>query len=249
MYTAWGYPSTLTWSSSNPCDSSWTGIQCSNGIVVGLFLGGMSLTNSLDPVIGNLTGLTTINLGKNLIQGPLPSTLSKLTDLQMLDVGGNTFTATLPPQLSALEVLIYLNVSGNLLHGALPQQFSALSNLWNCYMENNRLSGSIPPQLSTLEGLASLHLNSNLLTGQLSPSLSTIFANCGPTAFLVNDNSGLCGSYSSFPNLNITHTSLGPACPNPPCELQPMIGEFRMQRFKPMELHRTSRPRCWLKTL
>lgn len=108
MYATWGSPPSLQWSSADPCDGSWTGVSCTDSSVDTLAVGYSNLHSTINPVIGNLTGLTYLALSSNALSGPIPSTISRLTALQHLNLGGNNLASSLPQQLSTLTSLTIL---------------------------------------------------------------------------------------------------------------------------------------------
>lgn len=117
--TSWGQ--TACASSPNPlCPNTyclWIGVTCggtSGQDVVALDWHGKGMNGHLPgAAFGNLTALTRLDVGGNLLQGTLPPELGALTALTYLDVSSNAFTGELPQTLSSLTALTHLNISSN----------------------------------------------------------------------------------------------------------------------------------------
>lgn len=223
MYASWGYPNTLSWTStSGPCDGSWKGVSCNNNNQVSnLALGSLGLNYQLNPAIGNLTALSSIMLNSNTLTGPIPSTLSRLTNLVFMDIGTNKLSGSVPAQVSTLTQLTKLSFGTNKNTGTIPPQLSTLVNLVSFYLDHSLLTGSIPAQLSTLNQLTVIGFAQNSLTNVLPQSLSQIYNNMGNgrrDRFMMYNNALLCGSISNFNNFDTGGTQLGNSCPNPPRE-------------------------------
>lgn len=184
MWLTWGRPSSLVWNNTtDPC--AWPGVSCtSSGDVTGLMANGRGLSHPLDPAVGALTSLTTLDLGDNRMPGLIPESLSVLVGL------------------------VDLNLGTNRLSGTIPAQLSTLTDLNSLYLDRCDLAGSVPAQLSTLTSITSLFLHGNMLTGTLPLSLSTI-----GHALLVQNNPALCGPTEGFATVGTVGTDLGRACP------------------------------------
>ncbi|PRW45596.1 surface antigen [Chlorella sorokiniana] len=103
-----------------------------------LLLGGNSLNGTLPAAWGALDGLTTLNLAQNALRGPLPAQWSSLTSLASLDA------------------------SSNYLSGPLPDAWRSLDSLQELRLANNNLGGAVPVSWSELPSLTLLDLSSNL---------------------------------------------------------------------------------------
>lgn len=94
--------------------------------------------------------MTRFILFRNHLTGPIPKSLCKMTMLELLYIGENRFTGTVPDCFASLTELAGLDLADNLLTGPLPDiwdNFSKLKDLWL-----NRI------------------YNTNLFTGPLPPS-------------------------------------------------------------------------------
>nr|XP_027124919.1 receptor-like protein 9DC3 [Coffea arabica] len=89
--------------------------------------------------IGNLTQLTELHLGDNLLAGEIPNSLRNLRHLESLDLSSNLLMGEIKDFKSRSLSMILLN--------------------------NNQLSGSIPPSIFTLPNLSFLDLSANHFIG------------------------------------------------------------------------------------
>lgn len=224
IYASWNSPDALNWKSPNPCDGTWNQVFCTKGAtqstVTKIDTSGLninSLKGPLDPAIGNLTDLTTLQLAQTGSFGQLPNSLSLLTNLRILRLDGNYITGPIPQSFSTLTLLTYLSLSDNL-GGTIPAQLSTLTSLNSLGLHYCRLTGSIPPQLSTLVKMNTIFLGQNQLTGGVPSSLVSI---CKAAAtFEVAYNDLICGPFDfhACPRIYADHTQLGRPCPSPPSE-------------------------------
>ena len=127
----WTFPAQV----SDPCSLNWQGVTCkqvSNGKckVEQLILNEYDLHGPLPREIGLLTGLTSLELQANRLEGTIPINISSLTGLS-----GN----------------LWLNY--NRLNSSIPTQISTLTSLTELALNNNELTGPLPSQLSTLNKL------------------------------------------------------------------------------------------------
>ena len=73
----------------------------------------------LPPEIGNLTGLTQLNLTGNQLTG-LPPEIGNLTSLTELNLHNNQLRTVLPPEIGNLTSLTVLDLSANVLESSVP---------------------------------------------------------------------------------------------------------------------------------
>ena len=78
------------------------------------------LSGTLPTQLGNLGGLTRLDLSGNRLTGSIPAQLGSLAALEGLDLSGNRLTGSIPMQLGGLTKLRTLGLSGNTLMGCVP---------------------------------------------------------------------------------------------------------------------------------
>lgn len=209
VYAGWGSPPSLNWSSGTPCDGSWTGVSCTDGIVTRLIVFGRDIPGNLSPALGNVTGLVKLDLSSNAFTESLPHSLSRLTNLRHLNLQSNGLGGSVAPQLSLLAGLVDAQLDDNSFTGVLPPQLSALQNLTFLSIRQNLLTGTLPPGLSAMLALQTLQVNDNTLTGPIPQSFTSI------SVLSVYNNVALCGT-ANFTGLNTAGTNLGSPCSPPP---------------------------------
>ena len=148
------------------------------------------LSGQIPSELGNLSGLTRLDLAFNDLTGPIPPQLGNLANLYELVFDGNDFTGSIPPELGNLANLAVLALRRNHLTGAIPPELGNLANLGSLKLSSNSLTGPIPPELGGLSRLGSLLLGFNDLTGPIPPQLG----NLANLYELVLDGNDLTGS-------------------------------------------------------
>ena len=90
----------LNWTAGKPM-SEWTGVTVSGTPqrVTGLNLADLGLDGELSGLLGELTGLTTLDLSGNALTGMIPSKLGLLENLTTVAISGTSFTGCAPPVL------------------------------------------------------------------------------------------------------------------------------------------------------
>ena len=166
----------LEWRSDIPI-SEWEGITLGGDPlrVEAIELRSFPFAGTIAPEIGELTGLTTLDLRGEAnytserlergLNGPIPAELGNLKNLRILGLSDGYLTGSIPPELGNLENLERLILSNNLLSGAIPLELGNLTNLTRMDLSINRLEGEIPAELSQLKLLYDLSITGNLLTG------------------------------------------------------------------------------------
>ena len=139
-----------------------------------LNLSGNALSGPIPPELGNLASLTTLGLDSNELTGPIPPWLGDLTSLTRLGLAHNELTGPIPPELGNLDGLTWLNLSGNALPGPIPPWLGDLTSLTRLGLHSNELTGPIPPELGNLDGLTWLNLSGNALSGPIPPWLGDL---------------------------------------------------------------------------
>ena len=110
--------------------------------------------------VGNLTALTTLNLGANQLTA-VPESVGNLTKLTTLDLGTNQLTAV-PESVGNLTALTTLDLRKNQLT-AVPESVGNLTKLTTLDLGKNQLT-AVPESLGNLTKLTTLDLGENLLT-------------------------------------------------------------------------------------
>ncbi|KAF8405353.1 hypothetical protein HHK36_010257 [Tetracentron sinense] len=164
---------------ADPC-SSWTGVQCRHGRVVGINISGLrrSRFGRLNPqfsvdALANLTLLGSFNSSGFSLPDPIP-TLSQLSRLSVLDLSRNSLTGSIHSSFSFLSNLTVLDFSSNFLSGTIPPVLGTLSKLQVLNLSTNSISDSIPLELGELSRLVDLDLSSNSLSGGVPDILWSI---------------------------------------------------------------------------
>lgn len=145
-----------------------------NSILVSLNLSDNKLT-SIPTSIGNLTGLTVLDLNVNLITGNIPTQVYDLTNLTHLDLSDNELTGSIHSDIGDLTNLIRLDLDGNRLSGSLPSTLSNLTNLETLFLEENQLSGTFPGDFTGMSSLQWVWLDYNDITGTIPNDYCTQF--------------------------------------------------------------------------
>ncbi|RAK00123.1 putative secreted protein (Por secretion system target) [Larkinella arboricola] len=188
----------------SPC--GWYGVTCNDsGQVVQLQLPRNQLIGPIPSSLAALTSLQLLDLSDNQLNGSIPDSFSALKNLKRLVLIYNQLSGSIPSSLSVLKNLEFVYLSHNQLSGSIPDNLSALTNLINLYLGSNQLSGSIPSSLSALTNLQALDLSENQLSGPLPDNLSGL-RSLKRLALFYNQLSGsLPASLATLPNLEYLH--------------------------------------------
>ncbi|CAA0827777.1 Probable LRR receptor-like serine/threonine-protein kinase [Striga hermonthica] len=162
---------TANWSaSSSPCH--WAGVSCGpkHQRVTGLAISGLELAGPLDPHLGNLTFLRTLDLSSNNFTGPMrPEIFSNLRRLVTLNLSSNQLLGSVPSGLFNVSSLVEtIDMRGNMLTGELPSDVCGdFPSLKTLYLSRNGLEGGIPANISKCRGLEELNLAGNNFRGKI----------------------------------------------------------------------------------
>ncbi len=214
LYNATGGPNWVDntgWGSD--CDvCQWAGVNCSvvTGRVSSLRLEYNNLTGPLPLALGDMTGLTTIDLRGNSLSGLIPSSIGNLSNLSHLFLLDNNLIGAIPAEIAALGDLLIIDLRQNSLSGAIPLELTQLSQLQRLYLSRNNLSGSIPSELDNLTQILVLELGYNQFTGQIPPFSQ--FSNIQTLRFGHNLLTGTIppelGSLTTLTSLDLDYNSL-----------------------------------------
>ncbi|KAA0046255.1 receptor protein kinase TMK1 [Cucumis melo var. makuwa] len=163
----------LGWSDPNPC--KWNHVLCSDdNRVTRIQIGRQNLQGMLPSNIQNLTALERLELQWNKISGPLPS-LSGLASLQVLLLSGNQFTSIPADFFAGMTSLQAVEIDENPFSAwEIPASLRNASTLQNFSANSANVTGRIPEFLGSedIPGLTNLHLAFNSLQGGLPSSFS-----------------------------------------------------------------------------
>ncbi|KAI4321798.1 hypothetical protein MLD38_035140 [Melastoma candidum] len=178
----------------------------------------LNLTGVFPAEFGNLTYLREIDLTRNYISGPIPTSLTQI-GLEILSALGNRIEGTIPkeigdiatlqelvledtllggpldPNLGKLSQLRRLLLSANNFTGAIPESFGHLRNLNDFRIDGNNLSGKIPNFIGNWTNITILNMQGTSMEGPIPPTISLLKK---LTELRISD---LSGSSSSFPDL------------------------------------------------
>ncbi|CAL4961478.1 unnamed protein product [Urochloa decumbens] len=163
---AWGDPPVLAgWNTTAAATlCSWPYVQCDTaGRVVNLTLAGANVAGPFPDAVGNLTGLTYLDVSGNNIAGAFPTALYRCAALQYLDLSGNYLGGELPTDIGFRlgANLTTLVLSNNRFNGTIPVSISSLGSLQQLKLDNNSFTGAIPTELGNLTRLQELWLAHN----------------------------------------------------------------------------------------
>ena len=166
-----GWNESTGWLSDVPLEN-WHGVQTNaSGQVVALSLRSNGLSGPIPVEIGELPGLTHVDLSSNWLEGRIPSEIGRLSELRVLHLYDNALTGPIPPEIGELSKLTNLNLWGNRLSDAIPAELGRLSELRTLDLDSNNLAGPIPPELGDLSRLERLSLGWNQLSGEIPDEL------------------------------------------------------------------------------
>ncbi|KAI7729022.1 hypothetical protein M8C21_024567 [Ambrosia artemisiifolia] len=168
--------------------------------------------------IGNLIGLTDLDMSSNQFTGTLPVTIGNLTNLHRLNLMNNSFSGSIPSSLGNLSLLLELYLTSNEFTGTIPSSLGNCKNLIRLNLEQNNLTGDIPRQLFEISSLSiSLNLGNNQLSGQLPIEVGNL-KNLNEIILSNNRLSGdipsSLGSCSSLQNLDISYNLFSGSFPS-----------------------------------
>ncbi|XP_068321992.1 MDIS1-interacting receptor like kinase 2-like [Pyrus communis] len=163
-----------------------------------LNLSGNYFRGPIPSAIGNLSRLTTLDLGKtfydktrNRFSGPIPDNIGLISGLQYIDLSWNLLEGKIPPSLGKLRELQFLDLSFNSLNSSIPSELGLCTNLTHLSLSSNKLNGELPLSLSNLKSLVQLNLHDNRFIGQNLPSL---VSNWTELVFLYLHKNGFSGT-------------------------------------------------------
>nr|XP_028962764.1 receptor-like protein kinase HSL1 isoform X2 [Malus domestica] len=237
----WGNPPSIqSWnSSSSPCE--WPGINCTNGMVTGLSLPDVNITERIPEAVCELPNLAELHLAWNYIPGEFPKFLYNCSNLEVLDLSQNYFVGPIPPDIYRMSPsLKYLDLGGNNFSGNIPAAIGRLTELRTLRLYSNLFNGSVPREIGNLSNLEIFEMPYN---GKLAAaSIPTEFGNLKKLKSLWMMDTNLIGEIpesfsglSSLENLNLARNNLEGKIPGGIPESLGLIPAMRVfQVFKNM---------------
>ncbi|CAO2827494.1 unnamed protein product [Amaranthus hypochondriacus] len=191
------------------------------------------LTGSF-PEFSSQSGLTSLRISNNSLEGSLPSEWRQFSRLSKVDLSINKFSGPIPAALFSLN-LIDLNLSRNHFNEAIPFPESMVGELLaepvfapleSLDLSENALEGDLSTEVGFLGRLKSLNLAKNRLSGRIPSSLVRIDG----LESLDLSNNKFEGHLpnklpSSLKALNVTYNSLSGTVPE------------NLRRFPPTSFH------------
>ena len=183
------WTSATNWNTDKALDQ-WEGVSADpSGRVTRLTLRYNSLSGSIPKEIGNLTGLSVLDLSHNRLTGPIPKEVGNLTGLSFLFLAFNELSGPIPIEVGNLTNLWVLALGQNQLSGPIPEEIGNITYLADLRLSGNQLSGPIPEGIGNLTYLNSLNLGGNQLTGSIPRGIGKL-TNLRTLSLANNDLSG-----------------------------------------------------------
>ncbi|CAO2842338.1 unnamed protein product [Amaranthus hypochondriacus] len=123
------YDFLASWNPNDDHPCNWLGIQCVDGKVHMLDLGGLSLGGTLAPELGYLNNLRVLILRTNYLSGAIPLEFGYLTKLEVLDLSENNLTGAIPVEIIRMVSLKRLVLCDNNFEGIVPPELEKHSLL------------------------------------------------------------------------------------------------------------------------
>ncbi|KAF3442366.1 hypothetical protein FNV43_RR16282 [Rhamnella rubrinervis] len=140
----------------------------SNGTVCHIktiWLKGLNLAGVLPAEFGSLAFLEELDLTRNYLSGPIPTTFR--APLRKLSLLGNRLNGSIPKEIGNITTLEELVLEDNLLEGPLHPNLGSLSNLDRLLLSGNNFTGSIPPEFGNLKNLTDFRIDGSRISGRI----------------------------------------------------------------------------------
>jgi hypothetical protein len=155
------------------------GVYCRNATFVAesIRFARNGLRGSLPPEMAFLETLEAVYLRDNDITGHIFEGISNLTNLTVLDMGRNLLSKSLPEEFSKMTGLKSLFVNANRLTGSIPDM-TLLTNLEEIFLGDNRLSSlpTFPFADGAIPKLKTISLELNRLSGPIDSSICNLLS-------------------------------------------------------------------------
>ena len=147
------------------CDSC-TNIECTtdNEDVNSVDWTDFDLEGTIPSIIGSLSKLVSLELGRNQLSGTIPPWIASMSVLTNLELSLNDLTGSLPPALGSAKSIRRLLADANYLTGVVPQSFASLTSMYVVSLGDNQLSSTLPHSWHNLRRLIYLELANGMLS-------------------------------------------------------------------------------------
>ncbi|KAM0835233.1 hypothetical protein ACQ4PT_063064 [Festuca glaucescens] len=174
---------------TRPCEgstSSWAGVICHKGDVMGLQMENMGLSGKLDlSPLKSLDVLRSVSFMDNEFAGPMPD-VKVLSGLRAVFLSGNKFSEAIPADaFDGMGSLKKVALAKNNFSGPIPASLADVPRLLDLLLNDNKFQGKIP-DLRQKE-LQVVNVANNELEGEIPPSLKSMPAD------MFAGNKNLCG--------------------------------------------------------
>ncbi|KAK7407068.1 hypothetical protein VNO78_08709 [Psophocarpus tetragonolobus] len=139
-----------------------------------LYLGGNQILGEIPTTMGNLIGLTLLNMEHNHIDGVIPTTFGKFQKMQLLALPGNKLSGDIGTFIGNLSQLFYLNMGENMLEGNISTSIGNCQKLQYLGLSQNHLKGAIPKEIFNLFLLLQVDLSHNSLNGYIPKEVGNL---------------------------------------------------------------------------
>ena len=158
------------------------------------------LQGTLPSVLGDMTTLTYLQFGEQLLTGTIPPSLRNL-DLEIMNVYSNQLSGTIPTDLfKGKDNLRFLGLDKNKFEGPLPI-LDRQSAIQYAFFDQNKFEGTIPQSYMEQENMVLLTLTENLLTGTIPEQVRGLRNLQGLYAFKNHFSGTIPGSFSELRDL------------------------------------------------
>ncbi|CAN6694889.1 unnamed protein product [Malus baccata var. baccata] len=167
--------------------------------LINLTLYGNNMSGSLlDNICEHLPSIRQFNLGRNQLDGLIPSKLWQCKELRDIVMDYNNFSGSIPKSLGNLTHLTKIFLNNNNLAGTIPDEICDLPWLEILTLQFNNLSGVIPFKLFNNSMMRILGLSINQLSGNLPANIGFNVPNL--EFFYVAQNNLVAGPLPNFSN-------------------------------------------------
>jgi hypothetical protein len=159
--------------------NGWTGVSCSNvttypmsTTVSSLALGGLGITGTLPPQLVGLNYMTSLDLSRNSLNGPLTNLTTQLLNV---DLSHNSFSGSIPEFMGYIYSALSMNLASNSFEQQIPSTLGLLQHMNSLNLSSNlNLFGSVPSEICADQLLTFLDVGNNPSLGCYSNCLTTV---------------------------------------------------------------------------